>query len=73
VKTNAQKKAFSCMKCQSALFKSGELRGSGGALSSIFDVSTEKFFYVSCANCGFTEFYRGGIGSGTKAADFWMG
>lgn len=39
-------------------FDVGETRNSGGILSSVFEVETEKFSFIACARCGFTEFYR---------------
>ena len=49
---------FSCTKCGNPTYVTGEIRATGGILSKIFDVQTEKFSYVSCERCHFTEFYK---------------
>jgi uncharacterized protein len=49
---------WQCAKCGHLEFKTGEIRASGGGLSSIFDVENERFSYVSCADCAYTEFYK---------------
>ena len=59
-----------CRKCQSTERKTGEFRASGGLLSSFFDFATERFTYVSCAKCGYTEFYNSSLGTGAKIIDF---
>ena len=50
---------YECVKCGSADYKVGEIRASGGLLSSLLEVESEKFTWVSCNRCGYTEFYRG--------------
>lgn len=59
-----------CAKCGATERKSGEFRAAGGFLSTFFDVATERFTYVSCARCGYTEFYNGRLGTGSRVADF---
>lgn len=49
---------YKCPKCTHREFLSGEIRASGGALSSMFDLETERFTAISCKKCGYTEFYR---------------
>ncbi|MEK1941073.1 MAG: zinc ribbon domain-containing protein [Pseudomonas sp.] len=56
--TSTQGKKYQCVKCGEEKFEVGESRTAGGILSSIFEVETEKFSFVACARCGFTEFYR---------------
>ena len=34
------------------------MRATGGTLSKIFDVQTEKYTSVTCDNCTYTEFYK---------------
>ena len=65
-----QKVAFHCAKCGGHEKESGELRASGGVLSSMFDISTNRFYFVTCRSCGYTEFYRADIGSFGLAAEF---
>jgi hypothetical protein len=51
-------KPYQCVKCQHDRYRIGETRHSGGMLSSFFEVETEKFAYIACDQCGYTEFYR---------------
>jgi len=50
---------FKCTKCECKEFESGEIRVSGSVLGSFFEVEGERFVFVSCKHCRFTEFYRG--------------
>jgi uncharacterized protein len=59
-----------CRKCRSIERKTGEFRASGGFLSSFFDFATERFTFVSCGQCGYTEFYNSKLGSGIRIVDF---
>ena len=56
---SGQGKKYQCFKCQHDKYQVGETRNSGGLLSSIFEVESEKFSFIACARCGYTEFYRG--------------
>jgi predicted nucleic-acid-binding Zn-ribbon protein len=53
--------------------KTGEFRASGGLLSAFFDFATERFAYVSCGKCGYTEFYNSRLGTGSRIVDFLGG
>lgn len=64
---------YSCAKCGGSAAETGQIRTAGGALSAMFDVASEKFTYVSCARCGYTEFWRGELGAGDVAADLVVG
>jgi len=59
-----------CRKCRSTERKTGEFRASGGLISSFFDFATERFTYVSCGGCGYTEFYNQRLGTGSRIIDF---
>jgi len=50
--------SFECPKCGHERCEVGQLRGTGGLLSSIFDVQRERFTSVSCARCRYTELYK---------------
>ena len=52
-----KKNKFKCSKCLKSEFKTGEIRTAGGFWTKIFDIQNEKFSYISCANCSYTEFY----------------
>lgn len=47
-----------CPKCMGEMSVRGQLRGAAGGISAVFELSNARFDYVSCAGCGFTEFYR---------------
>lgn len=49
---------YTCPKCSSRNYTLGEMRATGGFLTKIFDIQSEKFSYVTCANCSYTEFYK---------------
>lgn len=66
-------KTYQCVKCGGFSKETGELRAAGGALSSILDVSTNRFVFVSCTSCGYTEFYRADLGSATQVVDLLVG
>ena len=51
--------SFKCPKCQSELFKVGELRGPTGGFSAYANLDLGVFTTVTCANCGFTELFEG--------------
>jgi len=53
-----QHKNYECPKCHSKNYTLGEMRATGGTLSKIFDVQTEKYTSVTCNNCSYTEFYK---------------
>ena len=59
-----------CRKCGSTERKTGEFRASGGLISSFFHFATERFTFVSCGKCGYTEFYNKKLGTGSRIIDF---
>jgi uncharacterized protein len=61
---------FHCSKCGHNQCETGEIRASGGGLSSVFDIENRRFSYMSCANCTFTEFYKTDLRGLTKIFDF---
>jgi predicted nucleic-acid-binding Zn-ribbon protein len=70
IETEYTPRVGTCAKCRSTEHKSGEFRASGGLLSSFFDFATERFTYVSCVRCGYTEFYNARLGTGSRILDF---
>lgn len=60
-----------CPKCGSEETETGEIATSGTGLTKLFDVQNRAFVVVSCANCGYSEFYKG-QSKGT-AVDFFVG
>lgn len=61
---------YQCFKCSHNRFESGEIRASSGMLSSMFELEGERFVFISCQNCRYTEFYRGDKSSVSSVLDF---
>ncbi|MCD6380086.1 zinc ribbon domain-containing protein [bacterium] len=49
---------YKCPKCGNNTYETGEIRTTGGFLSKIFDVQSNKFATVVCSRCKYTEFYK---------------
>ena len=49
---------YKCPKCDNDTYTAGQMRATGGTLSKIFDVQTQKYTSVTCDNCTYTEFYK---------------
>jgi hypothetical protein len=57
---------YSCDKCQSMTYKTGELRTTGSGISRFLNIQNQKYSTIACSKCGYTELYRtdgGGIGN----------
>ncbi|ODA33327.1 hypothetical protein A8L45_10945 [Veronia pacifica] len=64
---------FSCVKCNSESYEIGELRASGGFWSTFFNYNKNRFYFLSCSECGHTEFYNRQLGKGQKLFDLLTG
>lgn len=64
---------YTCPKCKSTEFDSGEIRASGGALSAIFELQNRRFSYISCKRCKYTEFYRAELSQLQQVLDLFIG
>ena len=62
-----------CPKCGAYGKQQGEFRAAGGFWSSFFDYSNKRFRYLSCVNCGYTEFYNSSISGVANFFDFLAG
>lgn len=49
---------YTCPKCGHHNYKTGQMRATGGTLSKIFDVQTEKYTSITCERCTYTEFFK---------------
>jgi predicted nucleic-acid-binding Zn-ribbon protein len=49
---------YTCPKCHSTEFETGEIRAAGGFWSKIFDVQSRRFSTVTCTRCRYTEMYK---------------
>jgi predicted nucleic-acid-binding Zn-ribbon protein len=64
--------AYACRKCGHMGYETGEFRASGGRWSSWFDFDTERFSFVACERCRYTEFYRVRLGQLGRVVDFLL-
>jgi len=64
---------YTCPKCQNTSYEIGEMRATGGTLSKIFDIQTEKFTSVTCGRCTYTEFYKTSTSAISNVFDFFTG
>ncbi len=69
----ARKGTLACPKCSGDMSMRGELRGSAGGISAVFELSNARFDYVSCVTCGYTEFYRSDVSPLGQLADLFVG
>jgi len=60
-----------CPKCGGEETETDEISTSGTGLTKLFDVQNRAFVVVSCANCGYSELYKGQ--SKGNAIDFFIG
>jgi len=62
-----------CPKCGGEETDVGAISTTGGGLSKMFDVQTNRFTVVTCTNCGYSELYRD-VGSGASdVVDVFLG
>ena len=60
-----------CPKCGGEETETDEIATSGTGLTKMFDVQNRSFLVVSCAECGYSELYKGQ--SSGNAIDFFLG
>ncbi|MDV7348485.1 zinc ribbon domain-containing protein [Halorubrum distributum] len=60
-----------CPKCGGTETETDEIATSGTGLTKMFDVQNRRFVVVSCAECGYSELYKGQ--SSGNAIDFFLG
>lgn len=49
---------FTCPKCSNRDYEVGQFRATGGFLTKIFDVQSQRFSTVTCTRCRYTEIYK---------------
>ena len=49
---------FECSKCKHREAETGKIRTTGDGASRDMNLQNQKFGYIACNKCGFTEFYR---------------
>ena len=62
---------YTCPKCDNRSYGLGQMRATGGVLSKIFDVQTEKYSSVTCEKCKYTEFYKAPTRALSNIFDFF--
>ena len=62
---------YTCPKCNSKIYKLGQMRATGGTLSKIFDIQNQKFTSVTCEKCTYTEFYKTKTNAISNVFDFF--
>ena len=69
-KTAKTKSSYTCPKCGSTTYETGQIRVSGDIWSSVLDVENKRYDSVSCTQCGYTEFYKKTVSRAEKVLDF---
>ncbi len=62
-----------CIKCGNTGTQQGQFQATGGTLSKLFDVQTEKFQTISCTKCGYTEIYKRSTSAEENLLDLFFG
>ncbi|MBS9767737.1 MAG: GTP-binding protein [Flavobacteriaceae bacterium] len=68
---NKQFSNYECVKCKNKTYQKGEIKTTSGSLTAFFNIQNQRFFYISCTNCGYTEFYRGNTSTLENVLDFF--
>jgi len=67
-------KSYLCPKCGGKKAEMDNIRTTGSGFTRYFNIQNRKFTAVSCAHCGFTEFYKANRTSGaSNILDFITG
>lgn len=61
---------YRCTRCGYSKHHETQLRASGGALSSFFDVQTEGFRVISCRRCNHSELFQSDVAFNIQLLDF---
>jgi len=64
---------YTCPKCHHNRCRVGEFRASGGFVSAVFEVQTERFSYVACTRCRYTEFFACEASALGMVFDYFVG
>ena len=62
---------YTCPKCNNRSYSVAEMRATGGILSKIFDVQSQKYTSVTCDKCKYTEFYKAPTRALSNIFDFF--
>lgn len=62
---------WQCPKCQCKEYEVDTIATTGSGWSKIFDMQNRKFTAVTCAQCTYTEFYKGNTSKLGNIFDFF--
>ncbi|MDZ7702077.1 MAG: zinc ribbon domain-containing protein [Halobacteriales archaeon] len=62
-----------CPKCGHEETDVGTISTTGGGLSKMFDIQTNRFSVVSCTGCGYSELYRDDTPGASDIVDVFLG
>ncbi len=63
---------YVCPKCGCMTYEHDQLQATGGTFTKLFDVQNKKDLTITCAQCGYTEFYKARSSMGLNIIDFLM-
>lgn len=63
---------YVCPKCGCRHYEHDQFQVTGSNFAKLFDVQNKRFITVSCAQCGYTEFYRAAGDRGMDILDFLL-
>ncbi len=63
---------YECPKCKHTVYQMGEIRATGGFFTKIFNVQSNKFTTVTCAQCSYTELFKANSSALGNVFDFFM-
>jgi len=49
---------YTCPKCGNKQYEIGEIWASSSLLTEIFKIQTQRFTFLSCQNCKYSELYK---------------
>lgn len=64
---------FTCMKCGNTGYIMGRISTTGGILTKIFNLQSNKFNTLSCGKCGYTELYKTNTSGLENVTDLFIG
>jgi len=62
---------YQCPKCQNTQYEVAEFRATGGFVTKLFNIQTERFTTVTCTRCRFTEIYKADQSTLGNVLDFF--
>ncbi|WP_154224629.1 zinc ribbon domain-containing protein [Marinicella rhabdoformis] len=64
---------YQCPHCGHDKYDERQMRSSGGRLSSIFEVQTNKYRVIVCQRCQFSQMFYGSVSNSQQVLDFLIG